>query len=359
VSALPPGSTIGIVGGGQLGRMLASAAGKLGYRVIVLEPASDAPAAQFANRQIEAPYDDAAALDELAAASDVVTYEFENVPLDAAEHLTKQVPLYPPSKALEVSQDRLTEKQLMDDLGIPVADYRAVENADDLAMGLADFDHQAVLKTRRFGYDGKGQHVFSGEVGDLPAILASTGQGPWVLERKIAFDREVSIIAARNVVGDFRAFDAAENLHEGGILRRSTVPANLDETRLEELRDMARHIAAHLGYVGVLAVETFITADGWLVNEIAPRVHNSGHWTVEACATSQFEQHIRAITGLPLGFAERHHDCVMENLLGDEASDMDALAKRGGLLTLYGKGEAREGRKMGHVTHLTQLISKA
>lgn len=352
MSALPPGSTIGIVGGGQLGRMLAVAAGTLGYKTIVLEPVKDAPAAQFANHQIVAPYNDAKALDELAAACDVVTYEFENVPLDTAEQLSKKSILHPPAQALAVSQDRLEEKQLMDRLSIPVADYRAVDNANDLRAGLSDFDHQAVLKTRRFGYDGKGQHVFHGEAGDLEAILASTGKGPWVLERKIAFEREVSIIAARNAAGDFTAFDPAENHHENGILRRSIVPSAVEHATAEALKTMTRKIADYLDYVGVLAVETFITSNGWLVNEMAPRVHNSGHWTVEACATGQFEQHIRAVAGLPLGAPDRHHDCAMDNLLGEEANDLAMLANQGGHITLYGKGEARTGRKMGHVTHL-------
>ena len=349
MTPLPPNSTIGIVGGGQLGRMLASAAGRLGYRTIVLEPAADAPSAQFANRHIVAAYDDEAALADLSAASDVVTYEFENVPLIAAAYLEKTSLLFPSARALEVAQDRLVEKTTLQNMGVPVAPFRAVENVDGLQAALSAFNG-GVLKTRRFGYDGKGQHVFRSGDEDTAATLSATGTGPWILEKLMDFEREVSVICARGQDGALVCFDCAENVHENGILRRSVVPA----TGVDEpvLRAMARTIAEGLDYVGVLSVEFFITADGPVVNEIAPRVHNSGHWTREACAVSQFEQHIRAIVGLPLGNTARHRDCVMDNLLGDEISQVAGRMARGDVVTLYGKADARPGRKMGHSVRL-------
>ncbi len=250
MTPLPPNSTIGIVGGGQLGRMLASAAGRLGYRTIVLEPAQDAPAAQFANRHIVAAYDDEVALADLVSASDVVTYEFENVPLAAAAFLEKTGSLYPPARALEVAQDRLVEKTTLQDMGVQVAPFLAVNDADGLRAALQAFGG-GVLKTRRFGYDGKGQHVFRTVDGDLPNILASTGTGPWVLEKLIDFQREASIICARGQDGTVACFDAAENLHENGILRQSTVPARgVDEPALQAI---AARIAEGLDYVGVLS----------------------------------------------------------------------------------------------------------
>ncbi len=349
MTALPPNSTIGIVGGGQLGRMLASAAGRLGYRIIVLEPAVDAPAAQFANRHIVAAYDDEAALAELSAASDVVTYEFENVPLAAAAYLEKSGLLFPPARALEVAQDRLVEKTALRDMGVPVAPFRSVDTVDELQAAVSEFGG-GVLKTRRFGYDGKGQHVFRTAEGDLVAALSSIGTGPWILEKLIDFQREASVICARGRDGAIACFDTAENVHENGILRQSTVPATaVDEAALQAF---ATTIAEGLNYVGVLAVEFFITADGPIANEIAPRVHNSGHWTREACASSQFEQHIRAIAGLPLGNPARHSDCVMDNLLGDDIGQVADRMARGESITLYGKTEARPGRKMGHSVRL-------
>ena len=352
---LPAGSTIGIVGGGQLGRMLAMAAARLGYRTVVLEPQAGCPAAQVASRQIVAAYDDAAALDELAGACAVVTYEFENVPVAAAERLAGTVPVLPPPRALEVAQDRLAEKTALNAMGIATAQFVAVDGDADLAAGLAAFGGDGVLKTRRLGYDGKGQRVFrAASAADAGGAFAAMGSVPLILEALVPFEREISVIAARGRDGRVAAYDPAENVHRNGILHTSTVPAAAMPATLAAARAAAAAILDGLGYVGVIGVEFFALADGSvLVNEIAPRVHNSGHWTEAACVVSQFEQHIRAVAGLPLGDPARHGDCVMENLIGDDILRAPALlAEPGLMLHLYGKEEARPGRKMGHFTRL-------
>ncbi|MDP3897685.1 MAG: 5-(carboxyamino)imidazole ribonucleotide synthase [Mesorhizobium sp.] len=352
---LPPGSTIGIIGGGQLGRMLAMAAARLGYRTVILEPQPECPAAQLANRQLAAAYDDPAALDELAAVCDVVTYEFENVPVEAAVRLVSRVPVFPPPPALDVAQDRVTEKRFLNASGISTARFRAVDSDADLAAALAVFGGDGVLKTRRMGYDGKGQRLFRGAgPGDASGAFAAMGQVPLILEAFVPFEREISIIAARDRTGAIVAYDPTENVHRGGILHSSTVPARLRADTALAARTAAAAILDALDYVGVIGVEFFVLADGaLLVNEIAPRVHNSGHWTEAACAISQFEQHIRAICGLPLGDPARHSDCVMENLIGDDVARVAELAGESGVVVhLYGKAEARPGRKMGHITRL-------
>lgn len=353
--ALPPGSTIGIIGGGQLGRMLAMAAARLGYRTIILEPQEDCPAAQVANRQIVAAYDDASALQELGRSSAVVTYEFENVPVAAAQRLAETVAVFPPPKALEVSQDRLTEKTFINATGVATADFRAVDSDSDLATALDAFGGQGVLKTRRMGYDGKGQRVFRGGDSDVSGVYAAMGDVPLILESFVPFEREISIIAARSADGEIIAFDPAENIHKNGILHTSTVPAAIRSETAGAALAAASKILAALDYVGVIGVEFFVLADGGLVvNEIAPRVHNSGHWTEAACAVSQFEQHIRAVAGLPLGNPHRHSNCVMENLIGDDVLRAPALlAENDLILHLYGKAEARPGRKMGHFTRIS------
>jgi len=348
--------TIGIIGGGQLGRMLAMAAARLNFRTVILEPQVDCPAAQVANSQITAPYGDPVALAELAAACDIVTYEFENVPVEAAATLARNVPVFPPPRALEVAQDRLTEKRFLNDCGIPTARFHAVDNQADLEQALADFGGQGVLKTRRLGYDGKGQRVFRSLADRPEGAFAELGNVPLILESFVPFEREISIIAARAIDGTVRAYDPAENVHRNGILDTSTLPARIGEATASAARESAEKLLAALDYVGVVGIEFFVLPDGSLVaNEIAPRVHNSGHWTEAACAISQFEQHIRAIAGLPLGDPSRHSDCVMTNLIGDDLGDVPAwLAKSGVLVHLYGKTEARPGRKMGHVTELTR-----
>ncbi len=352
-AALKPNATIGIIGGGQLGRMLASAAARLGFRTLVLEPGQGCPASQLCNEHIVAAYDDPQALQQMADSCDVVTYEFENVPLSAAHFLQHRLPLYPPSRALEVSQDRLLEKQFLQSAGLDVAPYHNVESEADLVHALGDFGG-GILKTRRFGYDGKGQNVFhDSQCGDPAAVFSELGGGPFVLEQKIEFTSEFSVIAARGLSGESSFYDPATNRHEHGILRQSTVPATLSQRHIDQAGQMALTLLNALDYTGVIGVEFFAAPDGLLINEFAPRVHNSGHWTREACSVSQFEQHIRAVAGLDLGPVARHHDCQMFNLLGDEALDVSKLvAEPATHVTLYGKAEARAGRKMGHFTRL-------
>ncbi|WP_182085357.1 5-(carboxyamino)imidazole ribonucleotide synthase [Aureimonas sp. ME7] len=354
-SSLPPGSTIGIIGGGQLGRMLASAAARLGFRTLVLDPDADCPAAQLANELIQGTYDDAAALDRLAEASDVVTYEFENVPVEPLRAVAARRSVHPPIEALEVAQDRVVEKAFLNGIGIQTAPWRAVDDPQEIDHALLDLRGDCILKTRRLGYDGKGQAtIVAGSTHE--GVFESLGGVPAILEKKVPFEREISVIAARTESGDFAAFDPVENVHRMGILSRSTVPAAVGEDVAARAVAIARTITERLGYVGVIGVEFFVGTDGTLlVNEIAPRVHNSGHWTEAACTISQFEQHIRAVAGLPLGSAERHSDCVMENLIGSDVERVPALLREADtLLTLYGKREARAGRKMGHATRLSR-----
>ncbi|MER8862780.1 5-(carboxyamino)imidazole ribonucleotide synthase [Mesorhizobium sp. M0751] len=355
--SLPAGSTIGIIGGGQLGRMLAMAAARLGYRIVVLEPQPDCPAAQVANRQIVAAYDDAAALSELAAASAVVTYEFENVPVAAAAALASTVPVYPPARALEVAQDRLAEKKFLNGIGIPTADFSPVDNDDELTAALKKFNGSGILKTRRMGYDGKGQRVFRNmETGGFAGTCEAMGNVPLILESFVSFEREISVIAARGSDGSLAAYDPAWNVHRNGILHTSTLPAGVKSETAAAAQTAAAEILAALDYVGVIGIEFFVLANGSLLaNEIAPRVHNSGHWTEAACTISQFEQHIRAVAGLPLGNPARQFDCVMENLIGDDVQRVpELLAEPDLMLHLYGKAEARPGRKMGHFTRVSR-----
>ncbi|MBK5570479.1 5-(carboxyamino)imidazole ribonucleotide synthase, partial [Ensifer sp. SSB1] len=322
-------TTIGIIGGGQLGRMLAMAAARLNFRTVILEPQVDCPAAQVANEQIVAAYDDEAALGQLAAVSDIITYEFENVPVAAAERLAAKRPVFPPPKALEVAQDRLVEKRFINDCGIATARFHAVDSQADLEAALADFGGTGVLKTCRLGYDGKGQRVFRSSDDSPAGAFAALGGVPLILESFVPFEREISIIAARSTDGTVACFDPAENVHRNGILHTSTVPAAVGDATADAARKAAKAILDALGYVGVIGVEFFVLSDGSLIaNEMAPRVHNSGHWTEAACVVSQFEQHIRAVSGLPLGNPRRHSDCVMQNLIGDDLNDVPAwLAK--------------------------------
>ena len=350
---LGPGATIGVLGGGQLGRMLALAAAQLGFRCHVFAPSGDNPAFDVAAAHTAAAYDDEAALARFAAAVDVVTFEFENVPVAVLDRLAPQVRVAPGRRALQVTQDRLTEKQFVAGLGIAVAPFAAVSGPDDEA--LARIGTPAVLKTRRFGYDGKGQALIASPEEAEIALAAMAGQ-PAILERHIAFEREVSVIAARGGDGAIAVHDITENRHADHILRSSRVPANIGSGLAAEARDIARRILAGLDYVGVLAVELFVEGERLIVNEIAPRVHNSGHWTLDACATSQFEQHIRAIAGWPLGDTSRHSDAVMINLLGEEVNAWRSLAAEPRTCVhIYGKAECRPGRKMGHATRLEPL----
>lgn len=356
-SPLPPGSTIGILGSGQLGRMLAMAAARLGLKTHVYCEESG-PAFDVATRTTKAAFNDETALTAFAHTVDAVTYEFENVAVATAHILARTVPVQPSAKALEVAQDRLTEKEFIAALSIPVAPFRTVDALDDLQAALGHFGAPSILKTRRLGYDGKGQ--VSLQPGDSAAMAwAAIGGKPCVLERRVAFACEISTLVVRGHAGDIACYDSPVNTHENGILRRSVVPSGVSEADLERAREIGGRIANALDYVGVLAVEMFyLGADApasqrLTVNEIAPRVHNSGHWTLEACAVSQFENHMRAVAGWPLGSTKRHSDAEMVNVIGREALDWQSLAAEpDACLHLYGKRGARDGRKMGHVTRL-------
>ena len=349
---LPPNSTIGILGGGQLGRMLAMAAARLGLKCHIYEPAANPPAGDVAAVVTTASYDDQAALARFADAVDVVTFEFENVPAQAAATLLAHAPVRPNPKALEISQDRVSEKEFMASLGIPVAPWRAVGNLKELKAALAEIGAPSILKTRRLGYDGKGQ-VRIKDACKADAAWDEIGAAPSVLEGFVAFQREISVIGARGLGGEVVCFDPGENVHRDGILHTTTVPAQISGAVRMDAVLMAGRILNALDYVGVMGVEMFQAPDGkLLVNEIAPRVHNSGHWTIEACVIDQFQQHIRAVAGWPLGDGSRHSDAVMTNLIGEDAADWQRLAGEGAGLHLYGKAEIRAGRKMGHVTRI-------
>ncbi|WP_380872977.1 N5-carboxyaminoimidazole ribonucleotide synthase [Sphingomonas sp. DBB INV C78] len=350
---VPPGSRIGIVGGGQLGRMLALAAARLGYRCYIYAPETSGPAADVSAGWTQGSYDDAVALASFANSVDVVTYEFENVPVAPLRSLSQR--LHPNLAALEVAQDRLTEKDFVARLALKPAPYRAVDDLEGLRSAIAELGTPAILKTRRFGYDGKGQARLA-SADDAETAWEAVGGNPSVLEGFVRFDREFSIIAVRGQDGAFATWDAPDNVHEGGILATSTVPAGpFIAAQAGDAIAMTKALADALDYVGVLTVEYFATAAGPVFNEMAPRVHNSGHWTIEGAVTCQFENHVRAICGLPLGstaLAARHVE--MRNLIGTQADDWAAiLGDPTAHLHLYGKGEPRPGRKMGHVTRLS------
>ena len=352
--ALPPGSIIGILGGGQLGRMLALAAARLGLKTHIYSDEPDVPAFDVSAFSTVGSFDDEAALSEFAASVDVVTCEFENVPARALEIAGKKAPVHPPAKAFAVAQDRLVEKDFMRKLGIQVADYADVHDEQSLRDALTHVQLPAILKTRRFGYDGKGQALVRNEAEALAALTELRGQ-PALIERLVAFEREISVLVVRGEDGTLKFYDPVENVHQNGILAVSRVPARINADCAEEARRIAGKVAEALGHVGVLCVEMFQREEAprLLVNEIAPRVHNSGHWTIDACLVSQFENHIRAIAGWPLGGTERHSDAVMTNLIGADVERWRELAAEEGVAVhLYGKAEARPGRKMGHTTRL-------
>lgn len=356
-SPLPAGARIGIIGGGQLGRMLAMAAARHGFHAVILDPEENCPAADVAGRLIVAAYDDQAAISELAQLCAVITYEFENVPVASARTADALKPVFPPPAALEIAQDRLVEKASLNAIGIATARYLSVESARQLHEGLKAFGGEGVLKTRRLGYDGKGQIVFRNAGDDLlpQQAIERLGAVPLILEERLDFAREVSIIAVRAQDGAIVHYDPAENTHDHGILRRSRVPALLAVDQSRACARAARDVLKALDYVGVIGIEFFVMDDGRLIaNEFAPRVHNSGHWTEAACAVSQFDQHIRAIAGLPLGDPARHSDGVMVNLIGDEIDALGELCRQPAtVIHVYGKSEIRKGRKMGHYTTLT------
>lgn len=356
ISSLSPGSMIGILGGGQLGRMLSLAAARLGMRTHIYCPDPQSPAFEVTPHKTVAAYDDEGALAAFADAVDVITYEFENVPAATAEFLAARKPLRPGANALAISQDRLAEKSFLASKNIPVAPHRAVETLADLEAAIDALGLPAVLKTTRLGYDGKGQRVLRDRA-DAVAAFEALSPKPLVLEAFVPFEKEISVVVARNAAGEVRAFDAAENVHRDHILFTSTVPANIAPGLDKHAAMLAKVIVVALDYVGVLGVEFFVVPGErptLLVNEIAPRVHNSGHWTEAVCLTDQFEQHIRAVVGWPLGDPARMADVVMENLVGDEVHIVPSGLDGNTQPHLYGKNDVRPGRKMGHINRITR-----
>jgi 5-(carboxyamino)imidazole ribonucleotide synthase len=351
--SLPLGATIGILGGGQLGRMLSVAASRLGYQCHIYEPATTCPAAQVAAHHTATAYDDHTALAAFAQAVDAITYEFENIPASALDVLAAHAPIHPGRKALEVSQDRLTEKTFLQNLGLRTAPFADITCENDLRTALAEFGGAGILKTRRFGYDGKGQQRLDTDT-DTAAAMTALANTPAILEGLVDFAFEVSVIAARGQDGAVACYDPGVNVHKGGILHTTRVPAPLRPAQRSDAILLAAQILNALEYVGVMGVELFVTPSGLVVNEIAPRVHNSGHWTQNGCLIDQFEQHIRAVAGLPLGDAMRHSDVEMTNLIGADINALPALSRENAALHLYGKAEARAGRKMGHINRIIQ-----
>lgn len=353
---LPVGATIGILGGGQLGRMLAVAAARLGLKSHIFEPGANPPAGDVAAVVTTAAYDDAQALTAFGNAVDVITYEFENIPTSALDLLEKLAPIHPGRQALATSQDRLTEKTFLQDLGLQTAPFADVVNPSDMAAAMAKIGAPAILKTRRLGYDGKGQaRIMSPS--DADQALSDMAGAPAILEGFVNFSHEVSVIGARSPDGAVACYDPGENVHEDGILRTTTVPAKLSPGQRTDAVLVAARILNALDYVGVMGVELFVTPQGLIVNEIAPRVHNSGHWTQNGCTICQFEQHIRAVAGWPLGDGSRHSDVVMENLIGDDMARVADVSKTDAAIHLYGKAEVKTGRKMGHVNRVVKLNS--
>jgi len=353
---VPPSGVLGILGGGQLGRMMALAAARLGLKTHIYCPDPESPAFDVTPRKTVAAYDDRTALAKFAACVDAVTFEFENVPAETAEFLAARTMLRPNALALAVAQDRLREKRFFAERGIATAPFAPVGDADELAAALAKIGAPAILKTRRLGYDGKGQSRIE-RADDGARAFEALGCQPCILEGLVDFTKEVSLVLARGRNGQTAHYDLAWNRHENHILRQSTVPAAVPPECAQRARDIGEVLLADLDYVGVLAIEFFVVetpaGTDLLVNEIAPRVHNSGHWTEAACPTSQFEQHVRAVCGWPLGECRRTVDAEMTNLLGAEAEAWPALAERGdSVLHLYGKAETRDGRKMGHITRI-------
>lgn len=359
MTMLKPRDTIGILGGGQLGRMTALAAAELGLRTLIYQPERDGPGFDVATETMSGAYDDQEKLAAFAARCDAITYEFENVPAATVEFLAPLKPVRPGLKMLTVSQDRKLEKNFLADNGIPIAPYWSIGSQKELEVGTLALGRPSVLKTRRFGYDGKGQVVIKPETA-LHAAWDQIGEQPAVLEGFINFVAEISVIAARGVDGSFAAYDVCENVHRNHILAETRVPAKINESTAQQALDIARKVGEGLEAVGVYCVEMFLVREGdterLLVNELAPRVHNSGHWTIEGAETSQFEQHVRAVAGWPLGSTARTGQSVtMQNLIGAEVEDWPKLVSEPGThVHIYGKSEHRPGRKMGHVTRVTR-----
>ncbi|EET48771.1 5-(carboxyamino)imidazole ribonucleotide synthase [Thalassobium sp. R2A62] len=349
---LRTGDTIGILGGGQLGRMLSVAAARLGIKTHIFEPSANPPAGDVAHHVTTAAYDDHVALTAFAQSVDVITYEFENIPAEALDVIEALRPVHPNRRALATSQDRMTEKAFLNGLGLATAPFANVENLDDLVKAIDQIGVPSILKTRRFGYDGKGQSRLTADT-DPAAAWADMADAPSVLEGFIEFTHEVSVVAARTANGAISCFDPGENVHRDGILHTTTVPARLSPAQRTDAVLLAAKILNELEYVGVLGVELFVTPRGLIVNEIAPRVHNSGHWTQNGCVTDQFEQHIRAVAGWPLGDGSRHSNVEMENLIGDDVDRIPEIAGTATAIHLYGKADVKAGRKMGHINRVT------
>ena len=359
-----PGSTLGMLGGGQLGRMFTIAARTMGYDVIVLDPDTESPAGKLATDHICTAYDDKNALDDLAKRCDVVTTEFENVPASTLEQMAAHGPVRPGAHAVTITQDRIHEKNFLKDSGFPTAPFAVIHSLEDLQSSIATIGTPSILKVSRFGYDGKGQYGINTRE-DIDAAWKSLNGEACVLEQRMLLDIEVSVVLARGINGEVVTFPVAENIHEHGILDVSIVPARVDDGMRQQAIDMATRIAEQLEYIGVMAVEFFISGGKLLVNEIAPRPHNSGHYTLDACITNQFEQQVRAVCGLPLGDTRLLSPVVMINMLGDlwpkgQNPDWKKLLDYPNIkLHLYGKKEARPGRKMGHYNVIADSVEKA
>jgi len=359
-----PGSTIGMLGGGQLGRMFTIAARTMGYEVIVLDPDTESPAGKLATDHVCASYDDQTVLDYMAQTCDAITTEFENVPAPTLDALATTCPLRPGAQAVTITQDRIHEKSFLRDNGFPTAPFAVIHTLEDLQQGIEKIGTPAILKVSRFGYDGKGQFGID-TTDDVNAAWKALNCEACVLEQRISLDIEVSVVLARGFDGELVTYPVAENVHKGGILDVSLVPARIDNTLANKVTDMAKQIAISLNYIGVMAVEFFISNGELLVNEVAPRPHNSGHYTLDACVTDQFEQQVRAVCGLPLGDTQQLTPIVMINMLGDiwhngKEPDWNKLLDYPNIkLHLYGKRKARPGRKMGHYNVVAHNIDDA
>ena len=355
IGSLTKDCVIGILGGGQLGRMLVIAASRLGYKCHVFDPNINSPASQVSTFSTQANYDDLEALASFAKLVDVVTYEFENIPTDALDVIENHVNIFPNKEALFTSQDRLIEKKFLTNLGLRTAPFANVENAQDLNNAIKKIGTPAILKTRRFGYDGKGQ-VRINENTNLDNILTQFQNAPCILEGLVNFNKEISVIGARDQNGAVSCYDPGENYHENGVLKTTLVPAKINQKTSTDAVLLTAQILNKLNYVGVIGVELFVTDNELLINEIAPRVHNSGHWTQNGCLIDQFEQHIRAIGGLQLGDGKRHSNIEMTNILGDEIKKLDKFVNDGkSAVHLYGKEEIKVGRKMGHINRIYEV----
>lgn len=352
IDPLKTGATIGILGGGQLGRMLSVAASRLGFKTCIFEPGGDCPASHVANYHFKAEYSDTDALTAFAKACDVITFEFENIPTDALDIIEAITPIHPNRDALATSQDRFLEKNFLTRIGLQTAPYAAVDDTETLEQAIDQIGTPAILKTRRMGYDGKGQsRLMSPD--DATNALSDMAGAAAVLEGFIDFTHEVSVIGTRSINGAIACFDPGENVHRDGILHTTTVPAKLSPSQRTDAVLLTANILNALDYVGTMGVELFVMPQGLIVNEIAPRVHNSGHWTQQGCVIDQFEQHIRAIAGWPLGDGSRHCNVTMENLIGDDVDRIADLAQTNTAIHLYGKADAKPGRKMGHINTVT------